>query len=790
MKYFPRQPEANSPTHTKNSMKMIRKNRSLLAAISLTLTAPSAFAADLIWDAGNTTNGATIDPLSGNWNLTGGNTVWNSAGTNVTWSQTSTTDGSNTATFAGTDGTLNQYVITLAAQMAAEAITFNNSGYQITGSTLALIVSPPVTGPPAIAAVSGTITVAAGKTATINSTLRYAHNVAASVVVGASSVLNLGGGTTASNNPQFAFSGAGTVNMTAGTYASNIGSIGNAIFNQTGGAYNITPGNAAGFNITSATQNVAYNLSGGTLSLNGNAAAPGVSNTHLGIGNVSSAFTSTVNVSDTGIMNIGTISGRYGEIRIGNATQSNGLFNVSGGTVTVGTGAAGNKIYFYKDGSSSGSTANMNQSAGTVTTNGIQFGTSTGTYDAASSATLQLSGGNLYVGDKGIIRGSSASSLPVTIKLQGGTLGADQAWSSSMDMQLGTATIRAQDAASNGRDIILSGILSNDSGAGTLATTGTGTLTLSGNNTYSGGSTLGTGVALSGTVNLGHDSALGTGKITSKGALIQASGADRVLANAVDVGDGGFRFGGTNHLTVNGVLTPVGSVRTIDNTTGNRTLTLAGGISNALGVTFEGNAGNVANGSFVVSAGISGNGAVSTSADFQNGVLALTATNTYMGATNINAGTLYVSGALSNSAVTVGATGTIGSNGGSGSLGNGLTIAAGGNLDLTGASLGANSSGILSLTGGSLTLGNLTFQDLVGWDWLNAVAGTYELIDGSFSVDFGTTAYLNAGSAYDFGNGKSGYFTQGSLNVVIIPEPRAALLGGLGLLALLRRRRN
>jgi hypothetical protein len=161
-----------------------------------------------------------------------------------------------------------------------------------------------------------------------------------------------------------------------------------------------------------------------------------------------------------------------------------------------------------------------------------------------------------------------------------------------------------------------------------------------------------------------------------------------------------------------------------------------------------------------------------------------------MGATNINAGTLYVSGALSNSAVTVGATGTIGSNGGSGSLGNGLTIAAGGNLDLTGATLGANSSGILSLTGGSLTLGNLTFQDLVGWDWLNAAAGTYELIDGSFSVDFGTTAYLNAGSAYDFGNGKSGYFTQGSLNVVIIPEPRAALLGGLGLLALLRRRRN
>jgi autotransporter-associated beta strand protein len=766
-------------------------HNSLLAAVTVAgfaiaalLAAPSAHAAALTWDT-VTGDGGAITAGSGAWNITAGNLVWNDGTTpNVIWSQTSTTDGSNTATFAGTDGATDAYVITLAAQMAAESITFNSSGYQITGGTLALM---PTT------ATNGAITVAAGKTATINSTLRYVHNVAASVVVGSGSVLNLGGGTTASNNPQFAFSGAGTVNITAGTYASNIGSIGNATFNQTGGTYNITPGNGAGFNITSATQNVAYNLSAGTLSVNGNnTTANGVSNAHLGIGNGTSTFTSTLAVSGTGIMQVGTTAGTYGEIRIGNATASNGTLNVSGGTVTVGTGGIGNKIYFFKNGSDAGYTATMTQSGGTVTTNGIQFGTTTGTYSTTSAANLTLSGGSLYVGDRGIIRGggTAVESLPVTIKLQGGTLGANQNWSSPLDMKLGTATIRAQDAASNGRNITLSGILSNDSGAGTLTTTGTGTLTLSGNNTYSGGSTLGTGVALSGTVNIGHDSALGTGKIISKGALIQASGGDRVLTNAVDVDAGGFRFGGINNLTFNGVLTPIGALRTIENTTGNRTLTLAGGISNALGVAFDGNAGNVANGSFVVSGAISGDGGVSTTADFQNGVLALTAANTYTGATTVNAGTLYVSGALANSAATVGATGTIGSNGGAGSLGNGLTIAAGGTLDLTGATLGANSSGILSLTGGSLTLGNLTFQNLVGWDWLNAAEGTYELIDGSFSVDFGTTAYLDAGSAYDFGNGKRGYFTQGSLNAVIIPEPRAALLGGLGLLALLRRRRN
>lgn len=45
-------------------------------------------------------------------------------------------------------------------------------------------------------------------------------------------------------------------------------------------------------------------------------------------------------------------------------------------------------------------------------------------------------------------------------------------------------------------------------------------------------------------------------------------------------------------------------------------------------------------------------------------------------------------------------------------------------------------------------------------------------------------------NAVNVGNiGRQAYFASGSLNVVVIPEPQAALLGGLGLLPLLRRRR-
>jgi hypothetical protein len=127
-------------------MKSKKQNPFLVAALTVAgvaFTASSTFAAALTWDI-TAGDGTTITAGSGNWNTTAGNTVWNSAGTNVIWSQTSTTDGSNSATFAGADGTLNQYVITLAAQMAAESITFSNSGYQIhSWNTSEKLLTPP-----------------------------------------------------------------------------------------------------------------------------------------------------------------------------------------------------------------------------------------------------------------------------------------------------------------------------------------------------------------------------------------------------------------------------------------------------------------------------------------------------------------------------------------------------------------------------------------------------------------------------------------------------------------------
>jgi autotransporter-associated beta strand protein len=281
-------------------------------------------------------------------------------------------------------------------------------------------------------------------------------------------------------------------------------------------------------------------------------------------------------------------------------------------------------------------------------------------------------------------------------------------------------------------------------------------------NTYTGGTILNQGG-----ITLGDGATLGTGALQVNNTNTSGPGTDAVLTLATG-----------SDLTVGSLS---GSIAAPTSGTNTATIQTQSGRTFTVNQTADGIYGGVISG-----AGNFTLGAASTHS------LTLSGTNTYSGTTTVSAGTLYVAGALTSSAVTVGASGAIGRNDntlGGGILGNGLSIEAGGKLDLTGATLGPNSTDILSLTGGSLTLGALTFQDLLGWDWLNAAQGTYQLIGGSFSVDFGNTAYVSEATAYDFGNGKSGYFTAGSLNAVIVPEPGAALLGGLGVLVLLRRRR-
>lgn len=177
---------------------------------------------------------------------------------------------------------------------------------------------------------------------------------------------------------------------------------------------------------------------------------------------------------------------------------------------------------------------------------------------------------------------------------------------------------------------------------------------------------------------------------------------------------------------------------------------------------------------------ISGTGAITKTG---TGTLELTGTNTYSGATTVSTGTLLVTGALGNTAVSVaddavlGGTGTVGGN-----------VSFGGNSFLQ----IANIADALAISG-TVTFGSgFGIDNILGLDWdALALETPYTLIAGT-TTNFDATKIANFGidNKAAVGTGRYAYFQNGSLAVVVVPEPGTALLGGLGLLALLRRRRS
>ena len=197
----------------------------------------------------------------------------------------------------------------------------------------------------------------------------------------------------------------------------------------------------------------------------------------------------------------------------------------------------------------------------------------------------------------------------------------------------------------------------------------------------------------------------------------------------------------------------------------------------------------------------------------------LTGQNTYTGATNVTAGTLVVNGNISSSSLTTVASGaTIG---GSGTVG-ALTVSSGASInpgnspgtlnvvgnytqegtliaEITGLAAGTehdqvNVTGTVTLSGllsiqasgsPSYQSGDMIF--LILNDGTDAIVGNFSNFSEGATATFGgfdwTITYQADSTLTSFTGGNDVAFRA-------IPEPSAALLGGLSLLALLRRRRT
>lgn len=497
---------------------------------------------------------------------------------------------------------------------------------------------------------------------------------------------------------------------------------------------------------------------GGILKNNG-------SNNTLIFSNANNHFTGPVLSSVSGALSFASLSDAVGAgvISMGNNANQNTAFTWTGGAKTF------SNRQFLLSSSGANSVTLRNDGTGSLTIN-----TDLGVPVAGQNKTLILGGS--YTGGTNTIAGKITDPSGAALTIQKNTDAS--LWTLSGAGNTFTGAIEFLGTASSGST------LSYASAGGTNPitfnqTTGSATL-----------SYIGSGQTMSGAITA---SALTTGTIT-----LDASGLGAVnYSNAASLGSAA---SGNKNLVLSGTNTGDNTFagQWVNNTSGNATLTKSG-----------------------------------------DGMWILTGNNTYTGNTIVSAGTLLINGSTSStSLVTVGVNGTLGGTG---------TV--GGNTTISGTHSPGNSPGIQTFTGNLSYVDAGTPDPSVSWELasntttvgVNPTAAFDQVIVGgnlaftntttinlSFNGAGSTVLWANAlwdanqswilydvaGTTTNFANlnlatigwldsggnlfsTTGGSFTLGQsgqdvvLNYAVIPEPNvAALLGTLGTLLLLRRRRS
>ena len=515
-------------------------------------------------------------------------TTWD-GGTTSNWGTgtggpyNATTFGSyNIAQFEGTGATIN------SAGVGINGATFAANGYTIQGSTLTL--GSPGGGP--------ALTVNTGISATISAPVGKAG--------GATNLRKEGGGTLSLTGSTVTvdrmYVNAGTMEFSGGTMTVSTGDfiVSNttaaATYNQAAGTVNYGGNWLAIANNGVGTYTSTFNLSAGTFNANSSAL------------NMSVRANATVNISGTGVLNVGagllTGHSTTTQVRTSTINISGGTMNVTGGNIILSEGNSGTStvinqtggVFNYTGGGSlyignwGAATQSISVSAGTfnAANTGVQYLAVRGNASLSVSGSANVSFKNLQVGHPSV--GGTG-----TVHLDGGTLTLDSmgrnngtgyfnfnggtllaaAGSGSFMSNLTRANVRNGGAIINdqGYQITIAQALLHSNLGGDAATDGglskqgTGDLTLTNaSNSYTGGTTV-----FAGRLVASASGALGTAGVTvSPGAQVLGS-SSATLANNFNVsGDGG--TGSTLDTALRGAIR-------LDGATVSGTVTLTGDAS-------------------------------------------------------------------------------------------------------------------------------------------------------------------------------------------------------------------
>lgn len=601
--------------------------------------------------------------------------------------------------------------------------------------------------------------------------------------------VNIGGdvrfGGTGFSSGTMTFSGNTSLTGGVRTLESGIGTTQGVIFSGIVSNGGITKTGSGRLTLTNDGNTFAgaTTINGGILATSLNALATSASVTLESAG--------TLAIGSNGTTNINNLSGATGSIILSSFNiVSDGLRTLRINQSTSGTyagtideGGTTRAITIIKSG-----TASLTLGGGSDHTGGTTL--SQGTLVAANNSALGAAGtvtvNDTNTGSNNTTLNIDATGAAVTI-----ARAITVANQGSGTVTLGSATTSGSNAAifsgaiTLAKDVTLNGGTAGDRFSTTGGISGSGNVTIAGTsrvlfvgttNTYNGSTSINAGATLQ----------LSDGTVTATSFIPDAS--------AVTVNSGGFLklAKGGNSETI-GALTGNGTVEALS---GSDTLVVGSGdATSSFGGSLKNNGGTLS---------LTKTGA---------GTLTLTGTGSnYTGATTVSGGTLVINGNISTSSLTTVQSGaTIG---GSGTVG-ALSVLAGGIL-APGTSPGTLTTGTLTLANtsisafelnpsdttvgldindlvsvtGSLTLDGILNLVATSGNFLSVIEGTsWRLFNynGSLTdntLTLGTMPALGAGLDWSVDTA-----TAGQVNLVVVPEPGAALLGGLGLVCLLRRRR-